>query len=336
MKKSYWERVEESFSLPLSFESVFSLTTFDDELPTKGPQNTKVRAEKHNNTMGKLVFSAFSLLCFLHIVLAEEVERGLVSYVLENFDVENVEDMESVNHLLTSLENWEETGTMALSVTPEALHGSSALALDYQNSPVIGNRNTYVLQNILEDPGVHAGADGALHAFFTYRHEMADGLDAETESNMTWTLTLFDSADCQGNCSNQENLEAWAFSGEGPMVADDSWQTVMAPLDSNDWVRVSGNGNEVLDLRKLKGWRLQFSSATANVNGTIVVDQLALDGDGTMIGTALRAASWEEAMEDDLIAPIYYRSDASENNTQEVIYDGRWFVNYTVQQKETW
>lgn len=146
---------------------------------------------------------------------------------------------------------------------------------------------------------------------------------------------LFDSADCLEECSDEENVEAWEYVGD-LVEADDEWHTVSAPLDSADWIRVSGSGNNVLDLRKLKGWRLEFFSVKSNLTGTIIVDQLALDGDGSMIGTAFFAASSEEAVEDEIVAAIYYSSEISENATQEIIYDGHFYVNYTVEQTETW
>ena len=275
------------------------------------------------------------LLLLFGIALAEEVERGLVSYVLENFDVENVEDISAQEVLLTSVDYWVESGggNVTARVTPQAFHGNSALALEYQNggrAPAAGI-NTYVLQNILDGSSVHAWADEASHACFTYRHEVSSGYDTD----LSWRLVLYDASDCREGCSDKENLEAWEYTG-GQMMTDNSWHVVSIPLDSNEWRQFSGNGNNVMDLRKLKGWRLEFSSAMSNVKGTIVVDQLALDGDGSMIGAPFRAASWEEASEDGLTQTTFYRSELSEERTQEVIYNGHFYVNYTVEQMETW
>jgi len=268
----------------------------------------------------------------IKVTCGQGIERGLVSYVLENFDVEDVEDFLSVNVLLDSVERWEERGgkVVKASVTAEAHHGSSAFEFNYENS----EGGSYMLQNILDDSAVHAGAAGAENAFFTYRHSLAQEFSAD-HNDFYWNLVLFDSADCQEACSEELNLEVWEYAG-GLLEADDAWHTVSAPLDLSAWVQVSGSGNGILDLRKLKGWRLEFLSATGNVTGTIIVDQLALDGDGSMIGTAFLASSWEEAIEDEIFAPIYYTSEISENATEEVIYDGHFYVNYTVEQTETW
>eukprot|EP00977_Amphora_coffeiformis_P008605 scaffold1953_cov176-Amphora_coffeaeformis.AAC.23 len=281
---------------------------------------------------GRATVRLLAIYLLSQVTSGESTERGLVSYVLENFDVEDVEDFGSVGVLLDSVDRWEEGGgrVVKASVTAEALHGSSAFELNYENS----EGGSYVLQNILDDSAVHAGAAGARNAFFTYRHRLTEGFIVD-DNDFSWTLVLLDSADCVEACSEEENLEVWGYAG-GLLKADDAWHTVSAPLDSGDWVRVSGSGNDILDLRKLKGWRLEFSSTTNNVTGTIIVDQLALDGDGSMIGTAFLAASWEEVVEDEILAPIYYSSELSENATEEIIYDGHFYVNYTVEQTETW
>lgn len=293
-----------------------------------------------------LLLTAFLNLTMVHAQQGEVQQgRGLVSYVLENFDVATLGNTFSADPLLAEIDFWAESGqggTLTPMVTADALHGSSALALHYHNAESFTNssdtNHTYVLQSLLDETAVHAGAAGAWYAVFTYRHELADGF--ETEMNgFVWRLVLYDSADCVEDCSNEENLEGWEYVGgdqNRSIVSDNSWQTVYVPLNTNDWMRIAGQGNGEMDLRKLKGWRLEFSSTVSDLQGTIVVDQLALEGDGSMIGTTFRATSWEEALDDDLVVVQYYLSKFSEENTQETISDGRFLLNYTVEQTEEW
>ena len=262
----------------------------------------------------------------------EDAERGLVSYVLENFDVEDPQNEAARNVLLDSVDIWEESTGSGLDVfiTKEAYHGSSSVGFNYTNS----EGGVYIFQSILNVSAVHAAAAGASHAFLTYRHRLQEDESPEG-NNLSCRLVLFDSADCVENCSKEENLESWEYY-VGSLVADNTWKTIGVPLLSDGWIHASGAGNGVLDFHKLKGWRLEISSTKGSQGGTILLDQLALDGDGRMVSPAFQTTSWEEAIQDELVAPMYYQSDISENNAEQLFDEGHFYVNYTLEQTELW
>ena len=92
----------------------------------------------------------------------------------------------------------------------------------------------------------------------------------------------------------------------------------------------------MLDFDALKGWRLEVYVPPRNLHRTLLISQIALEGGGDMLGASFYSNSWEKALEDDTITELFFNSEISKNESSQVIFDGQFYVDYTVQQTETW
>ncbi|KAL7570913.1 hypothetical protein ACA910_002546 [Epithemia clementina (nom. ined.)] len=276
-----------------------------------------------------LVLVAFQLMLLSRYqVSAEDL---LVSYVLEPFIVQSIfdADVPAVEFLTDS------DIQVRTSISDDTLHGSSSLRIDYKNEAPQSPQK-FTVQSFLPNSQVFIG-HGARQLSFSYKNSIPSIEDARDYS-IQWKVTLFDSADCEQSCSNTMNLEAWEYIGDLLEPLGDYWKTMSLPLNSSDeWQLASSSGNDILDLDMLKGWRIDlFLPETSNHTEALFISQLALEGGGELLGAAFHAESWENALEHDVVLATYHTSNISKASSSQRINDGQFYVDYLVEQTETW
>ena len=134
-----------------------------------------------------------------------------------------------------------------------------------------------------------------------------------------------------------------------PTTEDDlDWNELQFPVasfqekDNIDSPTSSGNRN--LDLSRLRGWWLEMTvieESTSTGNGdesdkiTVFFDQLQCVGGGSLVGAAFYPShGLPQAIEDGTWNPQYFQSPLSQSETNVVLQNGRFDINYTVQQTE--
>ena len=273
----------------------------------------------------------------------EKEDNGLdvslpeVSYVIEPFEA--IDD------------EWftrETGGKLNLSLSEDTLFGNASLRVDFS----IGNRVDFGWIQQEKPHNCHA----ATHISFWYKSLVPQSL----ENFASLRFVLLDDSHCNetgGVCNDTgilgANLEHY-YSVHNILDAsnDGQWRELRIDLQGSDDkdspmmldIQQGSTGNGKLDVHRIRGWRFEFAPLLterqdSTSTGTILLDQLACIGGGEMFGSSFYNGNdleWKEAVADGMWIEEYYQSELSYNDSQVVLKDGIFSVDYTVQMVETW
>lgn len=225
----------------------------------------------------------------------------------------------------------------SVQLTEDAYVGSRALRLDVrgdgEDEDGLSTADVSVVQTF--KPHVCFGAE---EISLWYK---ASTPDARLE------LTLLDDSECVDLCDAPASLEHWTTPAPLELNQTEEWSERRIPF--SDFVAEQVSGQRALDLRRLRGFRLEARSTSA---ATIQIDHLACIGGGDLFGAALFAA-------EDAAAPrpanrtafrsrdrpglpgrngwdVEHFSDLSRDRSRAVLRNGTLALDYAVQQTEAW
>jgi hypothetical protein len=129
------------------------------------------------------------------------------------------------------------------------------------------------------------------------------------------------------DCSREESLDAFVFA-EIPIVQEDeTWREI----------KVKTSSFPGLDLRRLRGWKVETTGVTTAAPMQILLDQLACLGGGAMLGASLNIATdFEDAVAEGTWRESFYQSETARIGLLVVSEGGKMNIDYTIERVEDW
>ena len=270
-------------------------------------------------------------------------ESPEISYVMEPF--------ESIDNGWFSKEA-SRADNLNLALSEDALFGNASLQVEY----TVG---TTVDFGWIQKEKPH-NCYGATHLSFWYKVLVSQSIKEHADLR----LFLIDDGHCVGSevggiCNETDTLEEklehhFSFHDVLDTASEGGWreQRISLPDGFTLQENVGAKGKQELDIHRIRGWRFELSStkiaqelnSSSTLNntissGVILLDQLACIGGGEMFGSSFYNGNdleWKEAVADGMWIEEYYQSELSYNDSQVVLKDGIFSVDYTVQMVETW
>lgn len=310
----------------------------------------KFRRMHSSSTNCVILFCVFACL----VLNTVEGSKPEILYVMNPFD--------SIGYGWHT-EVYNNVGNINLTLTEQDVaFGKRALLIDYQ---VQQNESWggFVSFRSIDDFSTtrHHSCLGATHLSLWYRILQPQS----SIGRVHLRLILYDDSDCVTACDNEQNLEVYysfhyildadaasdrALTGNASAVKGFEWEELRIELrgDGNakspfwrtGWSGTVGNG--VLDLDRIKGWRIELSIDSqggigSSSSGALVVDQLSCVGGEELFGAAFHLSdSFQEAVKDGTWIEEYYESELSRNLSEAVVSNGTMTLKYTIEQVETW
>jgi hypothetical protein len=279
------------------------------------------------NLQGRFLGTVLLLLLSLSLSCGQEVEEedfivaqdtAVVSYVMEPFEV--IDD------------EWIFPQDLNLTLSDDALFGSHALRVE------------------IVETDSDAGADQPLDVEFGWilpdrphncygAKQFSLWIKTLSSAMATIRVTMLDDRACEISnrisqipipCTDPLRLDSHVVMEHQLEGETDDWQQLRVSMSELEHEGLGPN----LDLRRLRGWRIQVE----NVTGPVLIDQLSCVGGGSMLGSAFHTgiASFQEAVEESTWMESYYQSEMARNFSNPQLQDGRLNLNYMVEQVEDW
>jgi hypothetical protein len=280
------------------------------------------RAEETNDTLTSVFETDESL---------EEDDILEISYVMEPFD-----------EWIPSLEGSfaDATYLAVANNTNNALFGTEAIRVQYTN---LSQPASFGWILPVESPP-HSCFGANRLSFWIKKEEWVTDDVLAPEDGISVELLLLDDTACTSNCSLETNLLSVSIA-QHEFLARGSNDT--RGTTTEDWTEVSvfldPNTNTRINLGRIRGWKVTISptnDTSSLLSGSFLIDHLACYGDGSLLGDASmylpESTEFSQAVSENIWEEVYFQSEESQNNTDVILENGVFSVNYTIEMVETW
>lgn len=240
---------------------------------------------------------------------SSELQDTNVSYIIEPFE-------------RLGGGQWEFDEAVVNFTTEEALYGDGALAFVYLEESL---NSTFAQASWIADRHPH-NCFGASEI----------SLQVKTDMDIELELDFMDDRDCllsEQDCQAMESLTPISIFSK-QLNASSEWYHLTVSVEE---LMLQPN---FVDLKRIRAWAVRVASNTTT--GTVLVDQLACHGSGSLLGSAFyilpqpNATSFDQAKQESMWLEEFFESQIARNDSINTLEEGILQMDYTVQQVQAW